>query len=279
MKIALCTDSSCDITKEQLQKHNIKVIPFPVMLGDEERLDGVNLTPNEIFEFFDKNKELAKTAAINSTGYEKEFRKLLKEYDKVIYVSISFELSSTGNNARLAAQEIGEDKVRVVDSKSLSSGVGLVVLQGAKLIEEGKDFNYIVTALESVVEKVQASFIINRLNYLHKGGRCSSVALLGANLLKIKPKIELCEGKMVVAKKYMGKYESAILKYVDETLSENKPNLDVVYVTYSSKMDISDEIEKILKDYGFKEVHQCFASSTICAHCGPETIGVLYIKE
>lgn len=279
MRIAISTDSSCDLTKEQIQKYNINVIPFQVTLGDEERIDGVNLTSQDIFDYYDKTKELAKTSAINSEVYKQEFNKLLKEYDAVIHISLSFEVSSTGNNARLAAQEVGEDKVFVIDSKSLSTGQGLVVLKCVDLIEKDLTAKEIVDELESIVNRVQASFVINRLNYLHKGGRCSSVALLGANILKIKPKISLTDGKMHVAKKYMGKYEDVIKKYVEETLKENPPDLHRAFCTYSSKMPISDEIEKRLKEYGFKEVYQSYASSTISAHCGPETIGILYIKK
>lgn len=279
MKIAITTDSSCDLTKNQIQSNDIHILPFKVMLGDREYTDGLDIHSDQIFDYVDKNNILPKTSAINVVEYEDFFKKILKKYDAIIHISLSFEISSTGRNAILASESIGENKVFVIDSKSLSSGVGLVVLSASDKVKEGKTPETIVKELDEVISKVQASFVINRLNYLHKGGRCSTIQLLGANMLKIKPKIALVEGKMGMVKKYMGKYTDVIAKYVKETLNEFTPDLNRAFCTYSSKMPISDDIEQQLKNLGFKEVVQCYASSTISSHCGPETIGILYITK
>ncbi|MBO5884220.1 MAG: DegV family protein [Clostridia bacterium] len=278
MRICVSADSTCDIPKDLIQKHNIHLKPIAVTIGEEVRYDGIDITPEEVFNIVDTTNVLPKTSAVNSFEYTEYFNKLKQEYDAVIHLSLSFGVSSTGNNARLAAMDL--DNVYVIDTKSLSSGSGLLVLSCVDKVNEGKDVKTIVEELEQEAEKIQASFLVDTLKYLHKGGRCSSLALLGANLLKLKPRISLVDGKMQVTKKYRGKIEDALIKYFEDLIEEIKPNKKRVFITYSSPVEPTREIIKQrLIDMGFEEVLESMACATISTHCGPKTMGVLYMGE
>ena len=278
MKIAITADSTCDLSAELVQKNNITIMPIIITLDDKEYKDGVDITRAKLYEYIESTGNLAKTAARSIYEYQELFEGLLKEYDHVIHFALSFKISATGSNALKASEEIGTDKVTVIDTKSLSSGSGLLVLSAAEKINAGKDLETIKKEILEEAEKVQASFLVDTLKYLHKGGRCSSVALLGANLLKIKPRISLVDGEMKVTKKYMGNINGALLKYTKEILEECPPNLDRAFVTNSSEMEIRETLVNMLKEYGFKEVLTADAGCTISTHCGKNTLGVLYIK-
>lgn len=278
MKICISCDSTCDIPKDLVEKYDIHLMPITVMLGSEEHHDGIDITAEDVFKYVEKTNELAKTSAVNIYEYSEYFKKLKEKYDAIIHFSLSFAISSTGNNAKIASKEY--ENVYVIDTKSLSSGSGLLALSCIDKIKEGKDIKTIIKEIEQETNKVQASFLLNTLRFLHKGGRCSSIALLGANFLKIKPRISLVDGKMQVTKKYMGNIENALLKYCDDLLEEVKPNLKRVFVTYSSPVEPTRTILlKKLKDYGFDEVLESSACATISTHCGPKTLGVLYIAK
>lgn len=279
MKVVISADSTCDLSKDLIEKHNIKIMPIVITLGENEYKDGVDIDTNMLYDYIERTGTLAKTAARSIYEYQEHFEELLKSADHVIHFSLSFKLSATGSNAKKASEEIGTDKVTVIDTKSLSSGSGLLVLSCAEKIEAGKDLEIIKTEINEQVEKIQASFLVDTLKYLHKGGRCSSIALLGANLLKIKPRISLIDGEMKVTKKYMGNINSSLLKYAKEMLTECPPNLDRVFVTNSSPMDIRESMVEMLKEFGFKEVLTADAGATICTHCGKNTMGILYIKQ
>lgn len=279
MRIAISTDSTCDLPAECIEKYNIKLMPFVITLGDKEYQDGIDINQDMLYEYIERTGELAKTSARNTYDYVEHFEKILTEYDHVIHFSLSFKISSTGNNARIAGEEIGNNKVTVIDSKSLTTGQGLLVLSCAEKIAEGKDLETIVAEMQQEVDKVQASFLVDTLKYLHKGGRCSSLALLGANLLRIKPRISLVEGEMKVTKKYMGNINQALVKYVKEMLVECPPDTKRVFITHSSKMEVATQIRQILTDYGFEEILESDAGSTVCTHCGKNTLGILYIKK
>ena len=278
MRICITADSTCDIPKNLLEQYDIHLMPITIMLGEDVRHDGIDVTPEDIFNFVGESGELPKTSAINQYEYSEFFKGYLKDYDAIIHFSLSFAISSTGNNARLAASEL--ENVYVIDTKSLSSGSGLLVLSCVDKIQEGKDVQTIVEELENEAHKVQASFLVDTLKYLHKGGRCSSLALLGANVLKIKPRISLVDGRMQVTKKYMGRVEDALLKYFNDIIKEVPPNLKRAFVTYSSPVDPAREILiHKLKEMGFSEVYETSACATICTHCGRKTLGVLYMAE
>ena len=277
MKIGISADSTCDLPKELIEKYNIHLTPITIILGDEERHDGVDVTIDDLYDYVDKTGQLPKTAALNPAEYEEHFNKVLENYDYCIHFALSFGISSTGTNARLQASQM--ENVYVVDTKSLSTGSGLLILSCLDKIAEGKDVNTIIAEIEAEVEKTQASFLVDTLKYLHKGGRCSSIALLGANLLKIKPRISLVDGKMEVTKKYMGSIEKALVKYAKDMLEEVKPNKKRAFVPYSSPVDCIPEIKQMLIDYGFEEVLESQAGATISTHCGKKTLGILYIAE
>ena len=199
MKIAITCDSVCDLTKEQLQENNVTILPLTINLGDDSYQDGVDITPEKIFEYVSNTKQLPKTSANNEFQYTEFFEEVLKEYDGVVHFTIGSDISACYNNATKAQAHF--ENVRVIDSKNLSTGIGLLVMYACKLRDEGKTLDEIVTKVTARVPHVQASFVVERLDYLHKGGRCSAVALLGANILKIRPSIMVANGKMGVHKK------------------------------------------------------------------------------
>lgn len=278
MKIVISAESTIDLPKELLDKYNINTTPFTINLGDELIEDHFGVS-KEIFEFVDKSKKLPKTSAVSPDQFKTHFENLKKDYDAIVHVSLSSLISSAYNNACMVAKEM--ENVYVVDSKSLSTGIALLAIKGKDLIDEGKDAKEIFETLQALTPKVEASFVLERLNYLHKGGRCSALALLGANILKIKPQIILSDGRMIVGKKYMGNMTKVVDKYIDDLLDSNpNPILEHVFITHSSPMPEAEKIltEK-LENRGFKYIHNTLAGGTISSHCGPNCIGVLFLNK
>jgi DegV family protein with EDD domain len=281
MKIAICSDSSLDLSKELLQENNIIIKPFGITLGDNSYLDGVDVTKEQVFEFVDKTKTLPKTNAINIAEYQEFFAEVLKDYDKVISFSLSSEFSSSYNNAFLASKEF-DGNVQVIDSRSLSTGVGMLVLYACSLRDAGVDFSEICEKVHARRNAVQASFVIEKLDYLYKGGRCNSVQLLGANLLKIRPSILVSNGKMGMHNKYRGNMIDVVDKYCRDTLAEfNTPHPDYCFITYSTATpEMLADAEKVVKESGkFKNIYYAEAGATVTSHCGKNTIGILYYND
>ena len=277
MKIGISADSTCDIPKEYIEKYDINIIPLKVNLGDDEYTEA-DISYLKIYEFVDKTGQLPKTAAVSQVEYEEYFTKLKEKYDAVIHFSLGHKISCTGENAEKASKEVKD--VYVIDTKSLSSGSGILVLSCADKIAQGLDVNKIISEIKEEAERVQASFIINKLNYLYKGGRCSAISMFGANLLKLKIRISLVNGKMEPTKKYRGNLKDVLPKYVDEIIEEKPPLLKRCFVTSSSPMEeIKPSIIEKVKALGFEEVIPSQAGATICCHCGPETIGILYLGK
>ena len=278
MKIVVTADSTCDIPKSLIEKYKIIIFPLTVIMGEQEYRDGVNIDSNTIYQFVDKYKILPKTSATTTYEYKEVFQKLKEEYDAIIHFSLSFEISSTGNNALLASQEF--ENVYVIDTKSLSSGSGLLVLSCAEKVQKGLPLEQILEECRKEVDKVQCSFLINKLDYLKKGGRCSAIAFIGAKLLGLKVLIQLFDGKMDKGGIYKGKYSVCLSKYLKDMIEKYPPNLNRVFVTSSSPMPgIRDAFVEEVRALGFKDVIVQDAGATICSHCGPETIGVLYLKQ
>ncbi len=277
MKIAISIDSACDMPQELKQKYNLFTMPYYVMLGDRECVDGVDVTTQDLFDYVKQTGTLPKTAAISSAKFNEYFKKILLEYDEVIHFSLSSKMSSSCLNAVVSAEGLN---VHIVDSKSLSSGIALLVIKAAEMVKEGKlSASEIVQQINAMTDRVQASFLVDTLTYLHKGGRCSAVALVGSKLLKIKPKILVKDGKMDVAKKYLGNINNCLIKYVEDTLNGNNPEKTVAFCTHSSPMEISSQICQKLRDFGFNEVYDVNAGSTISSHCGPGTLGILFMNK
>ena len=280
MRIKITSDSTCDLSREQIAKYGIEVMPLAVAMGEKNYRDGVDLYPDAIYAHVGKGGDLPKTAANNIAEYAEVFGKFSKEYDAVIHLNISSDFSSCYQNACLAAEDF--ENVYVVDSRNLSTGHGLLVLKAAELAESGMDAVAIAETLRETAERVDASFILDQLEYLKKGGRCSAVTVLGANLLKLKPCIEVKDGKMGVGKKYRGVFAKCLKEYVtDRVGGRDDLELDRVFVTHSGisqeLLDLAVETVKELQP--FKEVCVTRAGCTVSSHCGPDTIGVLYIRK
>lgn len=278
MKIAISAETTVDLSEELLEKYDIKTVPFTVLLGEETKLDG-DISPEDIFDFVDRTGKLPKTSAVNEFQYEEHFNALLKEYDAVIHFTLSNDMSSAYRNACLVAENL--KNVYVIDSMSLSSGIGLLAIYARKLADKGLDVNEIVKKCKDRVKSVQASFVINTMEYLHKGGRCSSLTAFGANLLRLKPQIIVKNGKMESSKVFRGKNEDVVNDYCKATLEKfNKPDLSVAFVTHTKASPEMVEAAKAhLVKAGFKEIYDTTASCTISSHCGPKTIGILYIND
>jgi DegV family protein with EDD domain len=278
MRIVITAESTIDMPQELLDKFNIKTTPFGINFNDKLQMDKIGIS-KEIFEFVDKTKTLPKTSAISPAQFKEFFAGLKREYDAIVHISLSSLMSSAYSNAVSVASEM--ENVFVVDSRSLSTGIALLAIYACGLVEKGKSASEVFQCVKEKTEYVRASFVIDRLNYLHKGGRCSALSLLGANLLKIKPQIVVENGKMVVGKKYMGSLKGVVEKYCDELL-DAYPNahLENVFITHSSEMnDIVESLKDKLKARGFRNIFDTMAGGTISSHCGPNCIGVLFIDK
>ena len=277
MKIAISIDSACDLPKEVIKENNIFCMPYFVTMGEKEYRDGDNVTSADLFKFVKENGVLPKTGAPSAEMFKEYFSDILKSYDAVIHISLSDKMTSAFANARLGAEEL--KNVYLIDSMSLSSGIALLALKCVEKVKQGKQPEQIVEELNALRPYVQASFLVDTLKYLYKGGRCSSLALIGATLLMLKPQISVINGEMKVTKKYMGGINGCLKKYVEDMLKKSSPDLSVAFVTHSSPMEISSKICDRLREYGFKQVYDVNASSTISSHCGPGTLGILFINQ
>lgn len=278
MKIAISAESTIDLPKELLSLYNIHTLPYTIILGDKEYFDG-EILPEQIFKFYEDTKTLPKTSAINSLQYQEHFNSLLKDYDGVIHFCLSSEISSSCKNAMEASSKF--KNVYVVDTKSLSTGIALQAIYASKLIKDGLDIKDIYERVLKRVPFVQASFVLKKLEFLYKGGRCSALSYFGANLLQIRPQIILKDGKMGPHKKYRGNMEKVVKSYCDDTLEEfNNPDLSIGFVTYTTASDEMLEIAKnSLINRGFKKIYCTKAGATISSHCGENTLGILYIND
>ena len=277
MNIKISMESTCDLPQELIQKNNFSIIPYSIILGDEVINDNEK-AQTQIFEYVKSTKKLPKTSAINQEQYENYFKKLSQECDAVIHITLSGELTSSVANATAASKQF--NNVFVVDSKSLSTGIALLGLKAKELISEGLTAQEIVKKLNSKVNKVQASFIVERLDYLYKGGRCNAISLLGANLLKIRPQIIVENGKMKPAKKYRGKMDKVIADYCQDVLAENNADKSVAFITYTTATaEMIENAKSALKKANFKTIYETRAGGTITSHCGENVLGILFINK
>lgn len=282
-KIQITADSICDLSPELIQKWNIPIVPLYINKDGESFRDMVDIRPEDIFHHFETTGELTKTSACTISDYIDVFRPIVEAGRQVIHVNISRHFSACYQNACAAASEFPEGSVYVVDSQNLSTGAGYVVVSACEMADSGMSADQIADALnQQVIPHMDSSFVINTLDYLHKGGRCSSVARLGANLLKLKPCIEVKNGKMEVGKKYRGAWDQCILKYVHERL-ENRTDVDTrrLFITYSSCPDkivqqVHQQIQRILP---FEQIVHTQAGCTISNHCGPNTLGIMFMRK
>lgn len=277
--IQIISDSTSDLSKELLARYNIAVLPLNVTLGDKDYKDGVGIAPED--QWSDENKSTPKTAAFSTEDAVALFRQFLDEGKEIICLSISGEMSASGNIMRMAAEELNaEDRITVVDSANLSTGVGLLVIEAAILAQQGKTRAEISAHLEALKPLVRASFVVDTLTYLHRGGRCSGVAALLGSTLKLHPRIGVENGKMSPGKKYRGKMSHVIKTYVSDMetdLLAARP--DRVFITHSgcNEDDVAAVSEYLQNLHHFNEIHITRAGSVISSHCGPGTLGVLFI--
>lgn len=278
MKIAISVESTNDLGAELLSEYDISVIPYTITLGDMTFKDGEKTT-EEMFEYVDKHNTLPKTTALNEYEYTEFFEGLLKDHDAVVHICLSSGITSSCGNAERAAKNVSG--AYVVDSKSLSTGTGLLAMYARELADKGTEPGEIAKKVQARADKLQVSFVLERLDYLYKGGRCSSLQLLGANLLKIRPRIVLKDGKMISDKKFRGSMGGVVAKYCAETLKDfNTPDLKRVFITYTSATpEMTEAARKACADAGFKEILETRAGGTIASHCGANTLGILYFND
>ncbi len=280
--IKIISDSTCDLSKELIEKYNIEILPLHIHLGEEEYQDGVTITPDEIYTWADANDTTPKTSAASMAEVIDLFQPHLDNGEEIICFSISASMSANNNVMRLAVDELeAEDKIHIVDSANLSTGIGLLVIEAALMAQDGKSADEIVKRIEELKPLVSASFVVDTLTYLHRGGRCSSVAALAGGVLKLHPKIVVADGKMDASKKYRGKIDSVIMTYtkdMEEDLKQAEPSR--VFITHSGCPDKTlDMVREYLEGLNhFDEILTTRAGSVISSHCGPGTLGVLFIK-
>jgi len=281
MRIALSAESTIDCPKEILKEYGIKTVAFTLTMGDRSGLDG-EVTADELFAFTDKTDTLAKTSAVNQFQFEEHFRSILAQSDSLIHFSLSSDLSSAYQNAvNVASEDEFKGKVYVVDTRSLSTGIALLAIYAHKLVAKGLGAEEIYQAVLKRVPFDQASFSLESVNYLYKGGRCSYLAMIGANILRLKPEIYVKDGKMFPGKKYRGSMKKVVMDYVEDTLALfPNPDLEEVFITYSTApSELLESVKNRLSKAGFKHIMITRAGGTISCHCGPHCLGILYIND
>ena len=278
--VIIASDSTCDLSQELIERYQIKILPLEVSLGDKQYHDGVDINPDMIYENYEQTGQLPKTAALNISEFDEYFAKETVDGNEIVLFTISSDMSSTFNNARIASQEY--EGVYPVNTMNLSTGGGLLVVAAAEMAAEGKSAKEIAEACCALRERVDASFVIDNLEFLHKGGRCSAIAAFGANLLQLKPCVMVRDGKMIVGKKYRGKFAMTLEKYVADRIGDAS-DIDTkrIFVTHAGCDEaIVDQCVKQVTDMGvFDEVLVTRAGCTVSSHCGRNTLGVLFIRK
>lgn len=281
--VKIISDSTCDLSPELIAKYDIDILPLHILLGEDEYEDGKNITPEEIYSWSDENKTTPKTSAPALTDAIELFKPYIDEGREIVCFSISSSMSTSGNVMRIAAEELeAEDRITVIDSANLSTGIGLLVIEAAIMAQNNHTVEEIVSAIEALKPNVRASFVVDTLTYLYRGGRCNAVSAMAGGVLKLHPKIVVENGAMNASKKYRGKINSAIMTYVkdmEDDLKAARPNR--VFITYSGcDRTIVEEVHSYLENLGvFSEILETRAGGVISSHCGPGTLGVLFIQS
>ena len=281
--IHILSDSTCDLGKELIASNGIHILPLHIHLGDREFEDGVDVTPDEIYAWSDANNTTPKTSAMSLQSAMDLFRSLMADGDEMVCFSVSESMSSSCAVMKMAAAELEmEDRIFVVDSANLSTGIGLLVLEAAEMAKNGAAGAQIAARMEELKPLVRASFVVDTLTYLHRGGRCSSVAAIAGSMLHLHPRIAVADGKMSAGKKYRGKMESVILSYVKDMETDLKlADPKRVFITHSGcSEEILASVRTYLEGLGrFQEIHITRAGGVISSHCGPGTLGVLFVAN
>lgn len=283
MSVKIISDSTCDLSPELIAKYGIQIIPLHIVLGDQEYADGASISPDEIYKWSDANKATPKTSALSLDEAYAVFKPVLDEGHEIVVFSISSDMSTTNNVMRIAASDLNaSDRVFVIDSQNLSTGIGLQVLEAAEMAAAGKSGAEIAAHIEAIRPKVRASFVVDTLTYLHRGGRCGGLAALAGAVLKLHPRIAVVDGKMGAGKKYRGVMKKVILEYAkdmeaDLLNAESKR----VFITHSGCDEAAiDEVKAYLESLNyFEEILITRAGCVVSSHCGPGTLGVLFIAK
>lgn len=282
MNVKIVADSTCDLSADLIEKYDITIIPLCIVMGENSYFDGIETTPEEIYKWADANKTTPKTAAVTIDNAASLLKPFMDEGREIVFFGISTQMSTTCNVVRLIGEEAGYDKLHVIDSQSLSTGIGLQVLYAARLSMAGESAASIVEKVEKRRSAVSASFVIDTLTYLSRGGRCNSVTALLANTLKLKPEIVVKDGAMIVAKKYRGQLGSVLLKYVkDQEEALLAADKNCVFITHSGcSEDIVAPVKEYLESLSyFENIYVTRAGGVVSSHCGPGTLGVLYYTD
>lgn len=281
--VKIISDSTCDLSPELLTRYEIDILPLHILLGDKEFEDGKNITPDQIYAWSDANKTTPKTSAPAMADAIELFRPYVTAGREIVCFSISSSMSTSGNVMRLAAEELGASgQIKVIDSANLSTGIGLLVVEAAIMAKKNRTASEIVSEIEKLKSNVRASFVVDTLTYLYRGGRCNAVAAMAGGVLKLHPKIVVEDGAMNASKKYRGKIASVILSYVkdmEKNLKNARP--ERVFITHSGcDREIVETVRTYLKNLGiFEEILETRAGGVVSSHCGPGTLGVLYISK
>jgi len=278
--VIISADSTCDLPREFVERHDIRIIPLSVLLGDESFMDGVNFNADMIYDYYKKSGQLPKTSAPSVQQFIDFFSPFVQEGCEVVHIDISAELSSTFSSGRIAASEL--EGIYNIDSRSLSTGISLLILEAVRCRDEGMCAADIAAHLENIKENVETSFVIDTLEFLWKGGRCSGVAALGANMLKLRPAIAMKDGKLDVYKKYRGNMQNVYKQYARETLSDK--SFAGGYISIVNSGEVSEEaieaVKEIIKELAPQQEIICArAGCTISSHCGPGALGVIFIRS
>lgn len=283
MKIKLFSDSTCDLSQELIREYDIQIIPLHVIMDDFSYDDTANLRPEQIYEWSDRTRQTPKTSAPSVGEIEKIMRPYLDDYDQFVLFSIASGMSSSNQSMRIAVSDLGiEDRSLVIDSQNLSTGIGLLIIKAAEMIMAGCDITEIEKTVNRLIPEVRSSFVVDTLTYLYRGGRCSGLASLAGAALKLHPLINVIDGKMVPGKKYRGNMNRIFRTYVDDLKSQlADADKSRVFITHSgSDPDTIEAVRRKLQDeYDFKEILVTQAGCVISSHCGPNTLGVLFIAN
>ena len=281
--VKIISDSTCDLSPELLARYEIDILPLHILLGDQEFEDGKNITPDQIYAWSDANKTTPKTSAPAMADAIELFRPYVTAGREIVCFSISSSMSTSGNVMRLAAEELGASgQITVIDSANLSTGIGLLVVEAAIMAKKNRTASEIVSEIEKLKPNVRASFVVDTLTYLYRGGRCNAVAAMAGGVLKLHPKIVVEDGAMNASKKYRGKIASVILSYVKDLEKDLKnARQERVFITHSGcDREIVETVRTYLKNLGiFEEILETRAGGVVSSHCGPGTLGVLYISK
>ena len=281
-KVKIIADSTCDLGSELIQRYDIDIAPLYVTLGQKSYRDAVEITSQEVLSYCERTKETPKTAATSVGDFIDVFRPYAEAGQDIVFLSISESMSATVQNARIAAEEFPNCAIYCVNSQSLSTGTGLLVIEAAERAEAGMDAKEIVREIEELRDKVSVSFVLNTLTYLHRGGRCSGLTAFGAAMLGIKPKISVQDGKMAPTDKFRGNIQRVMLRYLEKQL-ENIERIrpERVFITYSTweEAGLAEAVQRVRATGYFREIHITRAGSVVTSHCGPQTLGIMFLEK